>query len=369
MRYRRRRVDDVSQTNGRRVGDRRGGRRRDAARRPIGDRESDREAQRVALAQSVADGDRAARHRKIQRQELAQREKEGEYRNTLTDKELALRERQLNQQGSQFDRSLELKGEVERNRGVQQQKQLDLAYDRLAQQNQQHDATIAQRDRAAKDRVAQAGAVIQARADKDRLALQIKDHDQAIDAAETRYRAARQQQADYLAAVRANTVNDDIDTQTARMQQYQTAIDTAMQGVDTAHAGLQQFLDTVAAPTPGPTTTPSTPVPANLPRPAAAGQPLTDRQIAQQFLAAAGGDPAAQVREFAGRISLVHLKGLQRDPFGFTPLDAGDLDNGAVIQALKDTNYSGWVMAELDSWPDPYEGAARSHAFLKRHFV
>ena len=27
------------------------------------------------------------------------------------------------------------------------------------------------------------------------------------------------------------------------------------------------------------------------------------------------------------------------------------------------------VMAELDSWPDPYEGAARSHAFLKRHFA
>ena len=45
------------------------------------------------------------------------------------------------------------------------------------------------------------------------------------------------------------------------------------------------------------------------------------------------------------------------------------LDNGAVIQALKDINYSGWVMAELDSWSDPYEGAARSHAFLKQHFA
>ncbi|AVF05757.1 MULTISPECIES: sugar phosphate isomerase/epimerase family protein [Devosia] len=86
-------------------------------------------------------------------------------------------------------------------------------------------------------------------------------------------------------------------------------------------------------------------------------------------LAAAGGDPAAQVREFAGRISLVHLKGLQRDPFGFTPLDSGDLDNATVSAALKDIGYSGWVMAELDSWPDPYEGAVRSHAFLKRHFA
>lgn len=86
-------------------------------------------------------------------------------------------------------------------------------------------------------------------------------------------------------------------------------------------------------------------------------------------LAAADGDPAAQVREFAGRISLVHLKGLQRDPFGFTPLDAGDLDNVAVIRALKDTNYTGWVMAELDSWPDPFDGAVRSHKFLTRHFA
>ena len=47
----------------------------------------------------------------------------------------------------------------------------------------------------------------------------------------------------------------------------------------------------------------------------------------------------------------------------------GDLDNATVSAALKDINYSGWVMAELDSWPDPYEGAARSHAFLKRHFA
>ena len=79
------------------------------------------------------------------------------------------------------------------------------------------------------------------------------------------------------------------------------------------------------------------------------------------------GDVA--IIDVAGRISLIHLKGLQRDPFGFVPLDTGDLDNGAVIQALKDTHYAGWVMAELDAWPDPFEGAARSHAFLKRHFA
>lgn len=99
------------------------------------------------------------------------------------------------------------------------------------------------------------------------------------------------------------------------------------------------------------------------------------RQTAIKFcpdtahLAAAGGDPAALVREFADRISYVHLKGLQREPFGFTPLDAGDLDNGAVIAALKQTGFSGWVATELDAWPDPYEGAVRSHAFVTRHFA
>jgi inosose dehydratase len=83
-------------------------------------------------------------------------------------------------------------------------------------------------------------------------------------------------------------------------------------------------------------------------------------------LAAAGGDPAGQVRELRDRISYVHLKGFRREPFAFTPLDAGDLDNGAVVAALLDTGFDGWITAELDSWPDPAEGAARSRRYLAR---
>ncbi len=86
-------------------------------------------------------------------------------------------------------------------------------------------------------------------------------------------------------------------------------------------------------------------------------------------LAAAGGDPARQVRELADRITYVHLKGLKRDPFAFTPLDEGDLDNGAVIAALKAQGYSGWITAELDSWPNPREGAERSRRFIERHLA
>lgn len=81
-------------------------------------------------------------------------------------------------------------------------------------------------------------------------------------------------------------------------------------------------------------------------------------------LAAAGGDPERLVRELRDRISYVHLKGFQPEPFAFTPLDAGSLDNRAIVRALLETGFDGWITAELDSWPDPAEGAARSRKVL-----
>ena len=84
-------------------------------------------------------------------------------------------------------------------------------------------------------------------------------------------------------------------------------------------------------------------------------------------LAAAGGDAPAMIRKHRDRIAYVHLKGLRKEPFAFTPLDEGDLDNAAVIRALAEIDYSGWIAAELDAWPDPKGGAERSLAFMKRH--
>ena len=83
-------------------------------------------------------------------------------------------------------------------------------------------------------------------------------------------------------------------------------------------------------------------------------------------LAAAGGDVPAMIRKHSARISYVHLKGWRKDPFTFTPLDEGDLDISAIMKALADIKFDGWIAAELDSWPDPKEGAARSLAFLRR---
>jgi len=83
-------------------------------------------------------------------------------------------------------------------------------------------------------------------------------------------------------------------------------------------------------------------------------------------LAAAGGDVPAMIREHATRISYVHLKGWQKDPFAFTPLDQGTLDMNAIVTTLRDIDFSGWITAELDSWPDPKEGAQRSMEFLRQ---
>jgi inosose dehydratase len=82
-------------------------------------------------------------------------------------------------------------------------------------------------------------------------------------------------------------------------------------------------------------------------------------------LAAAGGDPAAMIREHRARISYVHLKGWQREPFAFTPLDRGDLDMSAVVRALTDIAFDGWITVELDAWSDPQQGAIKSMAFLR----
>jgi inosose dehydratase len=83
-------------------------------------------------------------------------------------------------------------------------------------------------------------------------------------------------------------------------------------------------------------------------------------------LAAAGGDVPAMIRKYGSRISYVHLKGWRQEPFGFTPLDEGDLSIGKILAALAEIKFAGWIATELDAWPDPKEGAARSFAFLRK---
>jgi inosose dehydratase len=90
-----------------------------------------------------------------------------------------------------------------------------------------------------------------------------------------------------------------------------------------------------------------------------------------------GGDPVAALQTYGERVTHVHLKDVDpevlaglRDGtvagFGagvrrrlFTELGAGVLDLDAILGALAERRYAGWLMVEQDSgWPPPAESAA-----------
>lgn len=84
-------------------------------------------------------------------------------------------------------------------------------------------------------------------------------------------------------------------------------------------------------------------------------------------LAAGGGDPASIIRQHANRLRYVHLKDLAREPFGFRPLGAGELDIAGIVKTLEEVGYQGWITVELDSYDGaPREAAASSKEFLSR---
>ncbi len=82
-------------------------------------------------------------------------------------------------------------------------------------------------------------------------------------------------------------------------------------------------------------------------------------------LSAGGADVPALLAEFRDRITYVHMKGLQRQPFRFTPLDEGDLDTTAILKQLETMRFEGWITTELDAWPEPLAAAQRTRKFFK----
>jgi inosose dehydratase len=92
---------------------------------------------------------------------------------------------------------------------------------------------------------------------------------------------------------------------------------------------------------------------------------------------AGGGDPAKAIVRYHDRILFVHAKdlidtsmtGKSKYPFQFVELGKGRVDLPAVFAALRKTNFSGWVVVELDRVPDksrtPKECAAISKAYLE----
>jgi inosose dehydratase len=96
-----------------------------------------------------------------------------------------------------------------------------------------------------------------------------------------------------------------------------------------------------------------------------------------------GGDPAAALRAFGDRVTHVHLKDVDPETLDdlragriegfhaaverriFTELGAGVLDLPAVLGALADRDYDGWLMVEQDSsWGPPSESAAIGRRIL-----
>lgn len=93
-------------------------------------------------------------------------------------------------------------------------------------------------------------------------------------------------------------------------------------------------------------------------------------------LAAVGGDPEAIIRKYPGRIQVMHMKDwIETDPRAekwhergrFCELDAGNIgmDHVAIMTALRDTDFDGWMFVEQDTHlQDPFADLAGSRKRL-----
>src|SRR3954454_2346177 len=83
-------------------------------------------------------------------------------------------------------------------------------------------------------------------------------------------------------------------------------------------------------------------------------------------LAAGGGDPAAQIRQYGDRVRHVHLKDVALEARTFLPLGQGDLDFRDILGAVREAGYDSWLVVELDAYDGhPREAAEISRAYLQ----
>ena len=88
-----------------------------------------------------------------------------------------------------------------------------------------------------------------------------------------------------------------------------------------------------------------------------------------------GGDPAAAVRRHRDRLGLLHLKDVEPVPasegkpagYRFVELGRGRVNLPAVFDALRDVQYDGWAVVELDSVAGLGHSAAEAAANNKRY--
>src|SRR5215467_11548249 len=91
-----------------------------------------------------------------------------------------------------------------------------------------------------------------------------------------------------------------------------------------------------------------------------------------------GGDPAKAVRKYRDLLLFLHIKDVESTPpaegrdakhsYRFLELGRGAVDIPAVFAALKEVNFSGWAVVELDKVPDPGK-TAKECALISRRYI
>jgi sugar phosphate isomerase/epimerase len=66
-----------------------------------------------------------------------------------------------------------------------------------------------------------------------------------------------------------------------------------------------------------------------------------------------GGDPAADIRELSASVDIVHISDAARDNWAHTQIGRGEIDFGAIAEALRDTGFTGPTVYELVDGEDP----------------
>lgn len=100
-------------------------------------------------------------------------------------------------------------------------------------------------------------------------------------------------------------------------------------------------------------------------------------QLDTAHWAQAGGDPADAVRRYADRLLFLHVKdlegpvpGREAQSWRFVGLGRGRLDFQAFFGALRDADFDGWAIVELDRTVEPgqtpKESAVQARAYLER---
>ena len=79
---------------------------------------------------------------------------------------------------------------------------------------------------------------------------------------------------------------------------------------------------------------------------------------------AGGGDPVEVMKKYIDRIKYVHFKDYENGEF--LPLGKGHQKFDEMVKILDEANYDGWITVELDSYPNPKQGAEISRQFLTK---